>query len=352
MPNCIYCDEEADSKEDWLPRGFGAIKGMTLLKDRLCEQCNNTLGHEVDQEVLKTGPTGVLRSLLKIEGRHGVPSPNPFHYKVMGPESATTMTMQCGHADHKILGEPYTDAEGQGHVYPLRQLVFRKSDGEMVCVPFPPKYDGVRLRELIVQRDLEGAKLEEIYLAKDESVENMDTRRVLTDALGHFDAIAYGGVGTSGGRQTTTLSAGISRAYIRGLAKIAFHYYLWTSHIHTGAELIFQPIRQLIRHDEGDWRSYVQLTAPQFIGQLAEGNVPEGTSHFFGVGKHAGHIVSAVQFFVGPGHMTPPSVILLAVTSGHIEPHCHWVSYYGDKLNGYDGEIVEVMDRPRQRDGD
>ncbi len=346
MADCIYCDAPAASKEDWLPRGFGAIKEMTLLKDRLCMECNNTLGHEIDQEILKTGPTGMLRALLRIEGRHGVPSPNPFHYKVMGPESATTMMMQCDHgAHHKILGQPYIGADGQGYVTALRQLVFKGDGDEMVCVPFPPNYDGPRLKELIARRSLEGLKLEEIYLDKQESHDNPEMLRVIKEAVGKFEATVYGGIGTTGGRQDVLMSAGISLAYLRGLAKIGFHYYLWTSRMHSGAELIFQSIRRFIRYGEGDWHSFVLLTVPQFIGQLAEGNVPECYSHFFGSGKQHGHLVSAVQFFAGPDHMTPPSLILLAVTARDIEPHCHWVSYYGEKVNGYDGEITEVTDR-------
>jgi hypothetical protein len=37
---------------------------------------------------------------------------NPFHYKVMGKEAATSMTMQCDGADHRALGEAYIDENG------------------------------------------------------------------------------------------------------------------------------------------------------------------------------------------------------------------------------------------------
>jgi hypothetical protein len=348
---CIYCGEPADSKEDWLPRGFGTIKGITLLKDRLCQTCNNALGREVDQEVLKTGLTGMLRGLLQIEGRHGVPSPNPFHYKVMGAESATTMLMPCDHGDYQLLGDPFIMADGSAHTYPLRQLVFRRPDWGMVPVPFPPGYDGRRLRELIAKRGLEGSTLEEIYLGRhDDALQNPERDRIIREAIGHFTANVYGGMDTSSGRHDVPLSVGISLAYLRGLAKIGFHYYLWTSEIHTGAEFLFQPIRRFIRHGEGDWHSFVMLNSAQFIRQLAEGMVPEGFSHFFAVNK-AQHdrLLSAVQFFVGPDHLTPPSLIFLGQTSRLIPPRCHWVSYYGtsgEKINGYNGEIKEVTDSP------
>jgi hypothetical protein len=129
------------------------------------------------------------------------------------------------------------------------------------------------------------------------------------------------------------------------LAKVGFHYYLWTSEHHTGAEFPFQPIRNFIRHGQGDWRSFVTLTAPQFVGELAAGRVPECFSHFFGVGKQNGEILSAVQFFAGPEHLTPPSLIRLGVTRRFVASRYHWVSYYGEKVNGYDGEIMELFNR-------
>src|SRR6185312_11144 len=95
---CVYCGAPADSAEHWLPRGFGVIKGMTQLQDRLCNPCNNELG-KLDEEILRTGPTAFVRSLLKIEGRHGKVV-SPFHYKVMGKESATAMTMKAPYRLH------------------------------------------------------------------------------------------------------------------------------------------------------------------------------------------------------------------------------------------------------------
>jgi len=50
MGPCIYCGAPADSKEHWLPRSFGVIKGADTLQDRLCAGCNRALGQELDQE--------------------------------------------------------------------------------------------------------------------------------------------------------------------------------------------------------------------------------------------------------------------------------------------------------------
>lgn len=141
VANCIYCDGEANSKEDWLPRGFGAFQGITLLKERICVECNNVMGREVDQDLLRTGPAGLRRSLLEIEGRNG-PTPDVFLYKVMGPASATTMRRPSQDGNYEILGSSHMTPDGVSHAPPLRQLVFRRPDGTMVPIPFPPNYDG------------------------------------------------------------------------------------------------------------------------------------------------------------------------------------------------------------------
>jgi hypothetical protein len=100
--------------------------------------------------------------------------------------------------------------------------------------------------------------------------------QVIKDAIGPFEAIAYGGYGASGGEQQIPIQA------------------------------------------------------------------PECFSHFFGVAKHGRQRFAAVQFFVGPNHVTPPSYVLLGQTARSVTPRCHWVAYYGGKVAGYDGEIADI----------
>jgi hypothetical protein len=346
MADCIYCGASADSKEDWLPRGFGRIKNITLLKDRLCRACNTGLGRQVDVELLRTGPTGLLKAVLKIEGRHGTPPPDPFLYRVMGPEAASMMMMQPESVDHQVLGSFYVADDGRAYVTPLRQLVFRKTDGSLVCVQFPSGYDAILLKRLIGERGLTDATLVEMWLEKHESHEDESILKLVREAVGPFKEVeVFGGQGSIGPRQNVLSSANISVAYIRGIAKVAFHYYLWTSEIHTGSELLFQPIRRFIQYGEGDWRNFVMLMAPPFIGELAQGYAPEHFSHFFMASKEHGYVISRVQFFVGPDHVTPPALVLLGLTQRNFESRCHWVGYYGEKVDDYDGEIIEVKSR-------
>ena len=249
MEPCIYCGEPADSEEDWLPRGFGAFRGMTLLKNRLCIGCNNRLGGELDAELLNTGLTGTVRSILQIRGRHKTPSKDPFLYRTLAAEVPTSLMLPCDHGDYQILGHVHRDETGQVTATALRQLVFRRTSGEFAPVQFPPAYAADRLKALSKLRGLADADLHEVYLDANEDLDSVKEhlRSLLLAAGFRFtELVVYGGKGASGGRQDVLMSHGLSGRYLRALARVGFHYYLWTSKVHTGRELMFQPIRQYI----------------------------------------------------------------------------------------------------------
>lgn len=202
MPECIYCGAPADSGEHWLPRTFGAIRGLEQLKERLCRTCNKELGDQLDQEVANTGTTALAKLAFGIEGRHKEASKNPFQYRVMGTEAATSMLMDSPDGSHKILGQFFRTASGEAHATALRQLVFKKPDGQIVPVQFPPGYTSDRLRELVRIRGAEDATLYEIYLDAGESHGDKEIIRAIREAVGPFkDVTAYGGIGESAGRK-------------------------------------------------------------------------------------------------------------------------------------------------------
>jgi hypothetical protein len=222
MAACIYCGDPADSGEHWLPRTLGTFKHLDQLRDRLCQRCNKVLGDELDQEIANTGTTGLAKFALGIEGRHKAPSKNPFQYKVMGTEAATTMLMDSPDGSCKILGQFFRTESGEARATALRQLVFTKSDGAVVPVQFPRGYSSERLRELVKARGVDGATLTAIYIDPDESHEDGALLALIKDALGSFNATVYGGVGESAGRKDILVSSNISLAYMRGIAKLAF----------------------------------------------------------------------------------------------------------------------------------
>jgi hypothetical protein len=350
MSPCIYCGAPADSREHWLPRCLGAIEGLAILEDRLCEGCNHALGRELDEALARTGPTAYSRALHGIRGRRQHSEVNLFLYRASSRQQPTTLLRPAPHGQYQILGEAYTDEQGRKNTRPLRQLVLKTPAGDIERVPFPPAYDATLIKKMLAERGLEDAELVEIYLDEDElaegpeSSEALDLRRLLSAVFGAFrGAQVWYGKGESSLAQVE-LKAGIKSEYLRALAKVGFHYFLSTSRRCTGAEPEFAPLRQFIRHGEGEWPSFVQLNAPQFIPELANGLVPRQTSHFFYVEQDI-QALAWIQFFVGPDDLPPPTLIRLGNSPSHVHGRslsCHLVTYFGERIEGFDAVIEEV----------
>ena len=353
MPTCIYCAHEAESREHWIPRGLGTFRGNTTLADQVCEDCNNRLGR-LDEELMRTGFTGFQRALLGVRGRHGTSGVSPFQYRAMQAGQPTTMMMPALGRNHQIQGEAYTDEEGRPSARPIRQVVLRMPDGSMQSVPFPRGWTADRLRTAVVNRGLEAGTLEEVYLEDDEVFADQEAphalgiRALLSSVFGdEFSAQVYGG---SGERTQNRLAmvAGINTTYLRAVAKVAFHYFLWACPILRGDDPAFAEIRAFISDGTGNWRELVQLDAPQFLPLLEQGYLPARTSHFFHSVLTRDEARAFVQFFVGPGSLPPPALVRLAanplVTEGRFFT-CHQACYFDDTAedgDGHNGELVTI----------
>ena len=201
-------------------------------------------------------------------------------------------------------------------------------------------------------RGLNGGIPEEIYFEDDEVVTDQETRymrevrKLLSAVFGNFHAQAYGGPG-SGTQNRLAMIAGINTIYLRAVAKVGFHYFLWACPALKGNEPAFGPLRAFISEGQGNWREFVQLDAPQFLPLLREGNVPIRTSHFFYAALTPQEAVASVQFFVGTHDLPPPSRIRLATNPLVIEGKdfaCHQACYFdddADRADGHDGEAGE-----------
>ena len=354
MHTCIYCQTEANSREHWIPRGFGAFRGHTPLLNQVCGDCNTHLG-QLDQELIKTGPTGFQRALHGVQGRHGPSKVSPFHYKAMQADQPTKMMMPALGRQHQLLAETYTDEEGRPSAQPIRQVVLKMPDGCMECVPFPRDWTVDQLRTAVSNRELESGTLEEIYLEDDEVVTDqeaplaLEIRTLLSSVFGGgFRGLqVYGGPGERT-QNRLVMEAGISTLYLRAVAKVAFHYFLWACPILRGNEPAFTEIRAFISDGTGNWRNFVQLNAPQFLPFLQRGSLPERTSHFFHSVLTCDEARAFVQFFVGPSELPLPARVRLAVNPLLTEGKdfaCHQACYFdddADRADGHDGELVTI----------
>lgn len=187
---------------------------------------------------------------------------NPFHYRAMSAQQPTIMMMPVLHAEHKVLAEGYRDKNGHEASRPLRQVVVRTATGDVASVPFPRAWGADQLRAAIQARQLEGVVPFEVYIedgesADSESAQYFDPHRVLRAVFGPFrEVTVYGGVGERT-VSTVTVEAGINVTYMRALAKVAFHYFLWSSPVLRGDEPVFAGVRDLISAGAGNYRDFV-----------------------------------------------------------------------------------------------
>jgi hypothetical protein len=271
----------------------------------------------------------------------------------MQADQPTRLMVPALGREHEPLAEAYVDAEGRQSARPIRQVVLRTHDGRMEPVPFPRPWTADHLRTAVQNRGLEGASLEEVYFEDNEDARDQNTpymtevRLLLSAVFGQFQAQTYGGTGERT-QNEVAMVAGINRTYLRALAKVAFHYFLWACPLLRGDEHVFSPLRAFISDGQGDWREFVQLDAQQFLPLLKEGYVPARTSHFFYAALTRDEAAVFVQFFVGPHGLAPPSRVRLAVnpvTIAEKQFACHQACYFDDDTDrgdGHDGELIVI----------
>ncbi len=351
MPTCIYCRNDADSREHWIPRGLGTFRGNTTLANQVCRDCNNRLG-SLDEELIRTGHTGFLRSLLGVRGRHRAPSASPFQYRAMQAEQPTTMMMPAVGRSHQTQSEVYTDSEGQPVARPIRQVVLEMPDGSMQSVPFPRCWTVDELKTAVVNRRLEKGTPRELYLEDDEVFTNQDApnalqiRTLLSSVFsGEFRVRVYRGEGERT-QSRLVMKAGINTTYLRAVAKVAFHYFLWACPILRGDDPAFAEIRAFITDGTGNCRDLVQLDVPPFLPVFEQGDLYR-TSHFFHSTLTRDEARAFVQFFVGPFGSPPLAMVHLAAHPLIIDGSfftCHQACYFADGFDdqGHQGELVTI----------
>jgi hypothetical protein len=169
LTHCIYCPGIPDGEEHWLPRSFGAFRGNSLLKGRICKECNVLFGHTLDQELIRTGHTGMTRQLLGISGRSGQPLTNVFEYKTaqlerpIEAESASIVPGQI--TPIQAVGQ---NPDGTLKSVQQRTLTIATPEGERILV-FPRAWGAKQLHDAAAARDLLGGKVIRAHAAPPET---------------------------------------------------------------------------------------------------------------------------------------------------------------------------------------
>lgn len=349
MDSCVYCGGHADGVEHWFPKGLGAIFGCDTLRDRICDHCNRALGRSVDQEFLRTGPTGFARAAHGIRRAGGGSQQNPFFYRAGAEVVPTETLMPSTLGPHEILGEAHPHETGIA-ISPMRQVVFKRPSGEVVPVAWNRLWTAEQLRLAIATKGCQAAELIEVYLDEDERPDSEAMRLLLRDAgirTSKDVNCAYGG-NSGGEKRPVKIRMGINRSYIRGIGKLAFHYGLWASKLLRGNEDEFGALRKFVFDGDGDWREFVLLAVPPFVPDLRQTR-PTRLSHFFHLRIDQEEVRAGVHLFVRSRQPLPPASLvrlgrnpLKVVVSPVLYTHRIWYYQANEPRKGYSGEIETI----------
>ncbi len=293
---CIYCGKEnLASIEHYLPECLGRFETFETLDDRICRDCNNHIGRELEDQLCHAGEIGFMRNALGVIGKRrrritinpfkrGSAGAPPFEMRGRVPGQDFEVRLQL------IRGSETT-------IEYLPQLIINSESDETLEIIIP---DDMTEPEQLVER-LRDLGLEKIKQARvivpDSDKERME-KLLSTLKVEHqvWEDLPMGG------STYTMTKVEVNSKYFRAIAKIGFHYVLRYLHFR-GDEAIFSDIRDFIMNGPnvpGDISRFVVWRNKQILEFVKEGYVTNTYCHII-IGRATGNqIWSYLQFFLGP----------------------------------------------------
>lgn len=248
---CIYtrpslCAGPAPlNDEHWFPRGLGKFKGYEELKAKLCEDCNNRFGTELEDVFLHCGPEALFREIFGNElGRpahkkhnifaRGAKGHSPILVKGLDPDSGRT-----------ILWEVGKNSESK----PARQILIADQEGGVDWVRLgalgTPFSD---LKLLLRTKQAAGFRPERIYGDSSEDLQQIS--QLCADVFG--DKQVQFVSGEAGIVVSASSVFSLSQPYLRAIAKIGLHSFLHFFPNFSGFEPEFDAVKKFIYHGTKD----------------------------------------------------------------------------------------------------
>lgn len=352
LSQCIYCTRPPDGDEHWLPRGFGAFWGNSALKGRICSKCNTRLGRTLDQELIRTGHTGMTRQILGIAGPSGQAPSNVFEYKAASvelPIEAHSGLIAAGQLTPiAAIGR---NPDGTLKAVQQRTLTIETVEGERVLV-FPRAWGARQLRDATAARGVLGGKVIRAHAAPPETAEEFVevSLSVIREVFGPgpFDVYHTRLDAPIGEIEYRHVRFNLSREYVRAVAKVAFHYYLWTCPWVGGDEPEFGAIKGFVSDDIGDESDFVQRQ-DCLVDRTGATRATGADCHMFVVFAGNRELLATLHFFsqsVGPEFPSfsvrlaaRPTLVPTDWLRGHIAQYC-------DGFPGHAGELRELQRQP------
>jgi hypothetical protein len=296
-----------------MPVSLGSFKQQPTLHQRVCETCDREIG-KCEEQIVKNAPEALLKSFLGIKGRHKNKSTSPFERRHSGHGPIKMKGVIPG-IKNKILVKPIGDGK---NVEISNQIIITDSNAKDHHIPL---YDIDSLNTEKVKQIIKSTGVKQISGVSVTGENNEITNRIFSLLKKIFSGDEEAEIiKPFQGIIKTTGSLTYDDRYFRGIAKIAFHYYLaFNTMGHWGNEVIFKPIRDFVRHGKGKVEDFISKHKGYFVENLKQGWSPPTYGHFLYSELTNKSIITKVQLFLGPEYDPPYYEIILATKPLSIE---------------------------------
>jgi hypothetical protein len=313
-----------------------------VLQDKICGDCNQAFGREIDPEFTRVGPEAILRAGLGIEGRHGA-AQSPFYFRGASGPPLRAVVPDAPDDEAGLLWETVPGASGEPEGRLLQQLVIVDESDKRHAIPFNIEWSADVLRKAVKNRGISGGTLVEIYL----DPEHLDrVKPTLSEVFPKFSAEHFARSGAGQQRRTILFENQIGPTYLRAVAKIAFHGAIRLRPELNGNEWEFDVLRRFIRHGDLPMMNPVQYRNDRIIAGIGDGVMLKDWGHVVAVETTPMTVFAKLQFFIGPGTITPMWVVRIGRRPDHV-PSDSGVAYYARYLeepsaDGHTGEMLPL----------
>ena len=289
---CLYCAEPALSLEHIIPAALGEFERAPLLRNRICNTCNNRLGL-LDEQMTRCGPEAFIRRYYNIAGRPGHDSINPFY---RGSAGGQRLEMK---AFDPNLGFEVLIERTDGAYRQVRQLVFiEQATGRIAHVPIGEKMTPEELRAAYNRLEITPPLDMHLICSPEEEQWVQDLVRATSSGI----SFGPGSRGTTMYASGAAVSFSLTERYFRAVAKIGFHYFLSQFMEYTGLEPKFADIRRYIATGDRNVNRANEFVGERklpLVGEALGGARPDGwIGHILCADITNGEYRAHVQTFV------------------------------------------------------
>jgi len=348
IAHCVYCSNPPNGQEHWLNRSLGKFAGNTLLTGRICTPCNVRFGGTIDLELVRTAHIGVTRQVLGIEGRLDHERKNVFEYKASQKEPPVQIFRgDAGNLKPAFVQALKRNPDGTLIATQARVLVIATADGEQQ-LRFPRGWGEQQLRSAAEARGLLGGRPVSAHVPAPETVDEFvaASRDIVRAVFGTFEIDLYDSPidGPVGPFEPAVLQFNFSPPFLRGVAKVAFHYFLWACPQIGGDEPEFSNLRAYIRDGVGKPKHFLDKS-DSLVSRIPAEDGVGNDCHVFASTSLGADLVVQVHFFSQPaGPAFPTFVVRLGRRPEAMPPDwltAHVAAYTND-IAGYDGTLRGV----------